>query len=85
MHKCGFKVAVVLHIAVLKGNLYETSLQDLTVYLVSSLSFLSLSLPGFNAGGSGECAIRFRPALIFTLQHANMFLNGLESVLKEYF
>lgn len=37
---------------------------------------------GFQTGGSGELAIRFRPALIFEPKHANMFLEVFENVLK---
>ena len=38
---------------------------------------------GFQIGGSGDVAIRFRPALTFEPKHAHMFLEGFESVLKE--
>lgn len=34
-------------------------------------------------GGCGDRTIRLRPALVFQPSHANMFLEGLEQVLKE--
>jgi len=37
---------------------------------------------GVHAGGCGEAAIRLRPALVFQVGHANIFLNKLEDVLK---
>lgn len=41
------------------------------------------SLVGFHLGGCGDQSIRFRPALIFQLSHASMFLDGFEKVLSE--
>lgn len=38
---------------------------------------------GVNLGGSGERAVRLRPMLIFEERHADIFLEGLEEVLKE--
>lgn len=38
---------------------------------------------GFQTGGTGNTAIRFRPSLIFQPKHAHMFLDGFEAVLKE--
>jgi len=37
---------------------------------------------GVHAGGCGEAAIRLRPALVFQVGHANIFLGSLEDVLK---
>ncbi|KAI9697709.1 MAG: 4-aminobutyrate transaminase [Bogoriella megaspora] len=37
---------------------------------------------GINIGGSGERAVRLRPMLIFQKHHADIFLDGLEKVLK---
>jgi len=39
---------------------------------------------GVHAGGCGDTAIRLRPALVFKEQHAHMFLNKLETVLKSF-
>ncbi|XP_077292319.1 4-aminobutyrate aminotransferase [Arctopsyche grandis] len=38
---------------------------------------------GFQTGGCGELSIRLRPALIFTPKHAEIFIDGFRSVLKE--
>uniref|UniRef100_A0ABD2WNT5 (S)-3-amino-2-methylpropionate transaminase n=1 Tax=Trichogramma kaykai TaxID=54128 RepID=A0ABD2WNT5_9HYME len=38
---------------------------------------------GIQAGGCGDKAIRLRPALTFTQQHADIFLDSLRAVLKE--
>jgi 4-aminobutyrate aminotransferase/(S)-3-amino-2-methylpropionate transaminase len=38
---------------------------------------------GFNVGGSGELAIRFRPSLIFQPHHASLFLDAMDSTLTE--
>ena len=38
---------------------------------------------GVYVGPCGDCAIRFRPALIFERQHAELTLDVFESVLKE--
>ena len=38
---------------------------------------------GFQTGGCGTMSVRFRPSLVFQPKHARMFLEGLESVLKE--
>lgn len=38
---------------------------------------------GIQAGGCGTAAIRLRPALTFTEQHANIFLDTLRSILKQ--
>lgn len=38
---------------------------------------------GIMIGPCGADSIRMRPALIFQPKHANIFLNILESVLKE--
>ena len=38
---------------------------------------------GIQAGGCGTAAIRLRPALTFTEQHANIFLDALRSILKQ--
>ncbi|XP_065898679.1 4-aminobutyrate aminotransferase, mitochondrial-like isoform X2 [Dysidea avara] len=38
---------------------------------------------GVYVGVSGDCTIRFRPALIFQRQHAELTLEVIESVLKE--
>ena len=45
--------------------------------------FLHYSI-GLQTSGVGDVAIRFRTALIFQPKHANMFLEGFETVLKEY-
>jgi len=37
---------------------------------------------GVNCGGCGSAAIRLRPALIFTPDHANIFLDKMEKVLN---
>ncbi|KAH7009314.1 aminotransferase class-III-domain-containing protein [Macrophomina phaseolina] len=37
---------------------------------------------GINIGGSGAAAVRLRPMLIFQKHHADIFLEGLEKVLK---
>lgn len=37
---------------------------------------------GVHAGGCGEAAIRLRPSLVFQAQHAQLFLERLEDVLK---
>lgn len=39
---------------------------------------------GVHAGGCGDSAIRLRPALVFKEQHANLFLNKLEDVIKAF-
>ena len=41
------------------------------------------SYSGFNIGGSGNVAIRFRPALILEPSDVNMFLDSFDKVLKE--
>ncbi|CAD1481044.1 unnamed protein product [Heterotrigona itama] len=38
---------------------------------------------GIQVGGCGTAAIRLRPALTFTEQHADIFLDALRSVLKQ--
>ncbi|XP_058794257.1 4-aminobutyrate aminotransferase, mitochondrial isoform X2 [Phymastichus coffea] len=38
---------------------------------------------GIQAGGCGEKAVRLRPALTFSEDHANIFLDSLRSVLKQ--
>uniref|UniRef100_A0A336M3B2 (S)-3-amino-2-methylpropionate transaminase n=1 Tax=Culicoides sonorensis TaxID=179676 RepID=A0A336M3B2_CULSO len=38
---------------------------------------------GIQSGGCGDIAIRFRPALIFTEKHADIFLDRFRQVLKE--
>ena len=38
---------------------------------------------GFNLGGSGELAVRFRPALVFEPRHASLFLGAMEDTLAE--
>jgi 4-aminobutyrate aminotransferase/(S)-3-amino-2-methylpropionate transaminase len=43
----------------------------------------SLKLIGVQAGGCGDNAIRFRPALIFQPKHANIFFDKFETVLKQ--
>jgi len=42
----------------------------------------TLRQKGVEATGSGATSIRFRPMLIFTPDHADIFLNILESSLK---
>lgn len=42
-----------------------------------------LKQKGFQTGGCGDYSIRFRPALIFTPKHANIFLDGFRATLKE--
>eukprot|EP00550_Attheya_septentrionalis_P010265 CAMPEP_0198288694 /NCGR_PEP_ID=MMETSP1449-20131203/7121_1 /TAXON_ID=420275 /ORGANISM="Attheya septentrionalis, Strain CCMP2084" /LENGTH=491 /DNA_ID=CAMNT_0043986893 /DNA_START=162 /DNA_END=1637 /DNA_ORIENTATION=+ len=42
----------------------------------------ALRLNGVEAGGSGELAIRFRPALVFGPKHADEFLTILETILR---
>lgn len=37
---------------------------------------------GVNLGGSGATAVRMRPMLIFQKQHADIFLEALEKILK---
>lgn len=37
---------------------------------------------GINVGGSGATAVRLRPMLIFQKKHADIFLEGMEKVLK---
>ncbi|KAF4920763.1 4-aminobutyrate aminotransferase [Colletotrichum viniferum] len=37
---------------------------------------------GVNMGGSGDAAIRLRPMLVFQKNHADIFLEVLESVFK---
>jgi 4-aminobutyrate aminotransferase/(S)-3-amino-2-methylpropionate transaminase len=37
---------------------------------------------GVHAGGCGESAVRLRPSLVFQAQHAHIFLQRLEDVLK---
>lgn len=39
---------------------------------------------GVNVGGCGDAAIRLRPALIFTPDHANIFLSKFEDILKTH-
>jgi len=39
---------------------------------------------GVHAGGCGDTAIRLRPALVFKEQHAHIFLNKFEDVLKSF-
>lgn len=41
-----------------------------------------LRLQGVNCGGCGERSIRLRPALVFQPKHAHIFLDKLETVLK---
>jgi len=38
---------------------------------------------GVQTGGCGELSIRLRPALIFTPEHADIFLDKFRQVLKE--
>ncbi|XP_011503754.1 PREDICTED: 4-aminobutyrate aminotransferase, mitochondrial [Ceratosolen solmsi marchali] len=38
---------------------------------------------GIQAGGCGNTAIRLRPSLTFTEHHANIFLENLQTILKE--
>lgn len=45
---------------------------------------LLLLITGVIIGPSGNKTIRFRPALIFQREHAEVFLSIFESVLKEY-
>lgn len=42
-----------------------------------------LKLKGVQSGGCGEDSIRFRPALIFAPQHADILFDKFRSVLKE--
>jgi len=42
-----------------------------------------LKQKGVQAGGCGDFAIRFRPALIFETKHADIFLDKFRQVLKE--
>ena len=37
---------------------------------------------GINVGGSGARAVRLRPMLVFQKRHADLFLEGLEKILK---
>ena len=56
------------------------------VFLVSARVWpvvILVIILGFHLGGCGDLSIRFRPALIFQLSHANMFLDGFEKVLSE--
>ena len=41
-----------------------------------------LRVAGVNCGGCGERSIRLRPALVFQPKHAEIFLEKLETVLK---
>ena len=43
----------------------------------------SLRNKGFQTGGCGNMSIRFRPSLVFQPKHVHMFLEGMETVLKE--
>lgn len=38
---------------------------------------------GFQMGGCGNMSIRFRPSLVFQPKHVHMFLEGMETVLKD--
>lgn len=38
---------------------------------------------GINIGGSGERAVRLRPMLVFQNHHANLLVEGLETVFKQ--
>jgi 4-aminobutyrate aminotransferase/(S)-3-amino-2-methylpropionate transaminase len=41
-----------------------------------------LRILGIQCGTSGDLAVRLRPALIFTPNHANIFLDRLQTALK---
>lgn len=63
-------------------RLMEKVCHDTCIYSMIVL-FLHYSI-GLQTSGVGDVAIRFRTALIFQPKHANMFLEGFETVLKEY-
>lgn len=50
---------------------------------VRDSAVLALRNRGVNAGVCGTAAMRLRPSLIFTEDHASIFLNHLEAVLKD--
>jgi 4-aminobutyrate aminotransferase-like enzyme len=48
------------------------------------LFMIAFYVAGVNAGACGTSTIRLRPALIFTPDHAAIFLTHLEAVVKEF-
>jgi len=56
-------------------NAKDTALRDKIVH--------QLKQKGVQSGGCGEISVRLRPALTFQPQHANIFLDKLNQVLKE--
>ena len=56
---------------------------DLPTMAARDSLLTSLRARGVHLGGCGEAAVRIRPSLTFTPQHASIMLDGLNDTLEE--